>query len=168
MRAEPVTESGPGAAEGPSPADDDEPAVRAAASRSTEVALTPPPEALIVEDKSADADLVLLVRQVDELRHELAREAAAKESALAETSRGLETRITSLEATLADERAGHRRTLDELERARAEAGSQAHELRAAVGKIRSELQQIDAAMAWFEYWSSGAAPSPPAPSASEA
>jgi hypothetical protein len=168
-RAEPVAESGPGSADDSTPADDDEPAVGAAASRSREVALPPPfPEAVLVEDNSADADLVLLVRQVDELRHELARETASRESALAEASRGLETRIASLEATLADERAGHRRTFDELERAQAEAGSQARELGAAVANIRSELQQIDAAVAWFEYWSSGAAPSPPAPRASEA
>jgi hypothetical protein len=164
---EPVGGSGPGPADDPTAAVDDEPAMRAAASGSAEVALPSPLPEAFKEDKSADDDLVLLVRQVDELRYELARDTAARESSVAEATEALETRIASLETTLADERAGHRRTLGELERARAEAGNQAQELRAAVRSVRSELQQIDAAMAWFEHWSSCEAPSPSAPRPSD-
>lgn len=121
------------------------------------------PNGLSADAAPADDDPSLLLRRVDELRDRLTREFAAREAELVEKMSALENRLATFEETLADERAAHRRTQEELERGRSEAGQQAAELRSCLGRIRGELANIDAGMAWFEYWASSAPRRPEAP-----
>jgi chromosome segregation ATPase len=109
---------------------------------------------------SPPVDVSLLLRQAQDLREDLARETAAHETALRNATAELEQRVAGLEGALANERADHRRAVDEIERARSEARREAGELRAAVNRLRNDLAQIDAATAWFEYWSGTAQPPP--------
>jgi hypothetical protein len=105
-------------------------------------------------------DVALLVRQADELREELEREAASHAAALENATRELDSQVAELQASLSHERELHRRTADELEHAQRDARREAAELRLAVNRLRAELAQVDAATGWFEYWS-GAASRPP-------
>ncbi len=124
-----------------------------------EVELPPAPAPTPIETREqATPDVTLLVRQAEDLRNELSRAADTHETALHRATHELEERVASLEAKLADERAQRRRAAEELERARGEARREASELRAAVNRLRAELTQVDAATAWFEYWSGSAHP----------
>jgi hypothetical protein len=40
---------------------------------------------------------------------------------------------------------------------------EAKELRSSIERVRSELDRLDAATSWFEYWSGTASPPAPAP-----
>jgi hypothetical protein len=108
----------------------------------------PLPEAASTQTTDED-DPRILVRQV-----------TAREAELLEKLEALEARLVALEGTLAEERTAHRRTSEELERGRREAGRHAAEVRSSLARIQSELSSVDAAMAWFEYWSKGAQSSP--------
>jgi hypothetical protein len=103
-------------------------------------------------------ELGALLRERDGLREQLARETASREAATGETVHALQARVSELEAELIEERADHRRALEELERARTEARTEAAEIRSAIGRLRAELAHLDAPTAWFEYWSGGAQP----------
>jgi hypothetical protein len=111
-------------------------------------------------EQGTPVDVTLLLRQAEELRDKLSREAEAHEAELAGSTRRLQERVAVLEAALEDERTQHRRAADGLDRARGEARREASELRAAVNRLRLELAQVDAATAWFEYWSGAAQPPP--------
>jgi DNA repair exonuclease SbcCD ATPase subunit len=69
----------------------------------------------------------------------------------------LEARLAALEESLAAERRAHSRAVEELEDVRTEARFEVRELRSSIEAVRGELERLDAATAWFEYWS--AAPS---------
>jgi DNA repair exonuclease SbcCD ATPase subunit len=84
--------------------------------------------------------------------------AVAAEQAAREKTNQLAARLTALEATLADEQAAHRQAVEELDHAHSEAGSEARQLRSSVDRIRGELDQLDAATSWFEYWAGATAP----------
>ena len=136
------------------PEDEESPVVdlelRSADRSPDDEAAGPPSEATI--------ELVDLLRERDELREQLARETASREAATGEATLALEVRVSELAALLARERAGHHRALEELDRARAEARTEAAELRSSIGRLRTELAHLDAPTAWFEYWSGGAQP----------
>ena len=108
--------------------------------------------------QATPVDVTLLLRQAEDLRNKLSQAAEAHEVELKDATHGLEQRVASLEAALENERAQHTNAAAELERARGEARREASELRAAVNRLRVELAQVDAATAWFEYWSGTAQP----------
>ena len=119
----------------------------------------PEAEESTVDDRpQATPELVDLLRERDELREQLARETESRGTVTAEETRALEVQVSELEALLVRERAAHHRALEELDRARSEARTEAAELRSAIGRLRTELAGLDAPTAWFEYWSGAAQP----------
>lgn len=107
-------------------------------------------------DEQPSVDVMLLVRQADELREELARETASQAATLKNATEELDSQVTDLRAALSHERELHRRAAEELERMQSDARREAAELRAAVNRLRADLAQVDAATGWFEYWSGAA------------
>ncbi len=114
---------------------------------------------------SRSSELEDLARQVTELRKQVEESTAAVaaeqkavervkelETKLAE-DKGFTKRIENLESELAAEQAKRQEHADELDFARTEASAEAKELRASLDRIRAELEQLDAATSWFEYWS---------------
>jgi hypothetical protein len=83
----------------------------------------------------------------------LEAEAASERAAHGTASEQLETRLTALEDALAAAQARERSALDELDAARGEANAEATELRASIKRVRGELDRLDQATSWFEYWS---------------
>ena len=98
--------------------------------------------ALVTAEQSA-------AERVKELETELASERIAHGSA----SESLETRLTALGDALVAAQAKERSALEELDAARGEANVEAKELRASVERVRTELDRLDQAASWFEYWS---------------
>jgi|SRR5579859_2283475 len=102
---------------------------------------------------SRASDLEDLARQVTELRKLVAESTAA----VAAEQKAV-TRVKELERALMAEQARRREHADELDFARSEASVEAKELRASIDRIRAELERLDAATSWFEYWSGAATP----------
>jgi DNA repair exonuclease SbcCD ATPase subunit len=104
-------------------------------------------------------ELGQLGRQVEELRAQLEQSShtTAAEQEAREQMEQLEGRVSALEASLAAERLAHLQAVGELDHARSEAGAEAKELRSSIDRMRIELERLDAATSWFEYWS-GATP----------
>lgn len=119
---------------------------------------------------SRASELEELARQVTELRRQVEEStvAVAAEQKAIERVKTLETklaqdgksaaRIATLEAALAAEQAKRQEHADELDFARSEASVEAKELRASLESIRAQLEQLDAATCWFEYWSGAVDP----------
>ena len=102
---------------------------------------------------SRSSELEDLARQVTELRKQVEKSTAAvaaEQKAVA--------RVKLLEGALAAEQAKRQEHADELDFARSEASVEAKELRASLDRIRGELEQLDAATSWFEYWSGAVDP----------
>jgi hypothetical protein len=104
-------------------------------------------------DGSRSSELEDLAGQVTELRKQVEDSTAAV--AAAQKAVG---RVKQLESDLAAEQAKRREHAEELDFARSEASVEAKELRASIDRIRSELEQLDAATSWFEYWSGAVDP----------
>ena len=102
---------------------------------------------------SRASELEDLARQVTELRTQVDKSTAA----VAAEQKAVE-RVKELERTVAEEQAKRREHAEELDFARSEASVEAKELRASVDRIRAELERLDAATSWFEYWSGAATP----------
>ena len=114
----------------------------------------------MLETSSRTAELSSLSHQVEELRAQVERSAGAvaAEQEAREKTKQLEARLTALETSLAAEQTAHRQAVEELDHAHSEAGIEATQLRSSVDRIRAELEQLDAATSWFEYWSGSASP----------
>jgi DNA repair exonuclease SbcCD ATPase subunit len=122
------------------------------------------------DSSSRTTELEELARQVTELRTQVEKSTAAvaAEQKAVERVRELEAqleaeqrsaaRVEELERELAAEQAKRREHAEELDFARSEASVEAKELRASIDKIRAELERLDAATSWFEYWSGAASP----------
>ncbi len=89
------------------------------------------------------------VERVKTLEAEAASEREAHETA----GERLETRLAALEDALLAAQARERSTLEELDAARGEANAEATELRGSIERVRGELDRLDQATSWFEYWS---------------
>jgi hypothetical protein len=110
------------------------------------------------EASSRTAELSSLSYQVEELRGQVewSAGAVAAEQEAREKTKQLDARLSALEESLAAEQAAHRQAVEELDHAHSEASIEASQLRSSVDRIRTELEQIDAATSWFEYWSGSA------------
>lgn len=105
-------------------------------------------------DSSArTSNLEDLARQVTELRKQVEESTVA----VAAERKAVE-RVKALEGDLALEQAKRREHAEELDFARSEASVEAKELRSSLDRIRAELEQLDAATSWFEYWSGAVDP----------
>jgi predicted RNase H-related nuclease YkuK (DUF458 family) len=102
---------------------------------------------------SRSSELEDLARQVTVLRKQVDESTAA----VAAEQRAVE-RVKDLESAIMAEQAKRREHADELDFARSEASVEAKELRASIDRIRAELERLDAATSWFEYWSGATAP----------
>lgn len=91
-----------------------------------------------------------LVSRVAELEEQLTAE-GTKTAVAVTAGKEADARAAELETRLASVEA-------ELDHARGEARNEAIELRAAIARLRGEIDDLDAATAWFEYWSGAAAP----------
>jgi len=107
------------------------------------------------ETSSRTAELSGLSHQVEELRAQVEQSAGtvASEQEAREKMKQLEARLSALEASLVAEQTAHRQAVEELDHAHSEASIEASQLRSSVDRIRTELEQLDAATSWFEYWS---------------
>jgi DNA repair exonuclease SbcCD ATPase subunit len=112
------------------------------------------------ETSSRSAELSSRNHQVEELRAQVEQGAGsvAAEQEAREQMKQLEARLSALEASLAAERTAHREAVEELDHVRSEASIEAKQLRSSVDRVRDELEQLDAATSWFEYWSGAASP----------
>jgi len=98
-----------------------------------------------------------LEERVAELDAELEAE-RARSRAADERAQDLASRLAEAEAALEAEQTTSRDNAAELEQARGEASAEAKQLRESIERLRGELDQLDAATAWFEYWSGAASP----------
>jgi len=105
------------------------------------------------DSSSRATDLEDLARQVTELRKQVEESTAA----VAAEQKAVE-RVKTLETELETEQTKRQEHAAELDFARSEASVEARVLRASVDRIRAELEQLDAATSWFEYWSGAVDP----------
>jgi DNA repair exonuclease SbcCD ATPase subunit len=105
------------------------------------------------DSSSRATDLEDLARQVTELRKQVEESTAA----VAAEQKAVE-HVKTLETELETEQAKRQEHAAELDFARSEAGVEAKVLRASLDRIRAELEQLDAATSWFEYWSGAVDP----------
>jgi DNA repair exonuclease SbcCD ATPase subunit len=98
-----------------------------------------------------------VVPELEKRVSDLETELAAEQSKSARVQE-LEARIAEADAALATEQAKSADAAAELEHARGEASAEAKQLRESIERLRVEIDQLDAATAWFEYWSGASTP----------
>ena len=106
-------------------------------------------------ERLKEIETVFAAERESHLRTREQLETARAQTAEAEV---LAARLRANDEAIAAAQVGQREATDELNRVRAEASEEAKELRASIDRMRGELDRLDAATAWFEYWSGTTAP----------